>query len=272
MIIINADENGLGKPKWKRNINFKNAVKMAVAPQLLIPKKHLNFKNAVKLAVAPQTLLLQKHSRHQPRVSQPQARQLQQVQEKAPDYGYDESVSSNEEAYVGQDDLGLGRTRRPTSIGGKPPKKGFKKLVRKVNLKNTLKVVKFAGPLVAGIIPGGGTAMKVLDSKVGKTVMKVAKSKMVKKGVRLAKSNVGRAIVNQARQKIEGVNEIEPRGFSETTGKESTSNNDMESQTEPVGELTPVKEVETVAKKDNTMLYAIGAVVVVGGIYMATKK
>lgn len=264
MIIINADENGLGKPKWKRNINFKNAVKMAVAPQLLIPKKHLNFKNAVKLAVAPQTLLLQKHSRHQPRVSQPQTRQSQQVQEKAPDYGYDEPVSSNEESYEGQDDLGLGRSKKP--------KKGFKKLVRKVNLKNTLKVVKFAGPLVAGIIPGGGTAMKVLDSKVGKTVMKVAKSKMVKKGVRLAKSNVGRAIVNQARQKIEGVNEIEPRGFSETTGKESTSSNDTESQTEPVGELTPVKEVETVAKKDNTMLYVIGGIVVVGGIYMATKK
>lgn len=259
MIIINADENGLGKPKWKRNINLRNAVKMAVAPQLLIRKKHLNFKNAVKLAVAPQTLLLQKHSRHQPRVSQPQ-----QVQEKAPDYGYDEPVSSNQESYEGQDDLGLGRSKKP--------KKGFKKLVRKVNLKNTLKVVKFAGPLVAGIIPGGGTAMKVLDSKVGRTVMKVAKSKMVKKGVRLAKSNVGRAIVNQARQKIEGVNEIEPRGFSETTGKESTSSNDTESQTEPVGELTPVKEVETVAKKDNTMLYVIGGIVVVGGIYMATKK
>jgi hypothetical protein len=259
MIIINADENGLGKPKWKRNINLRNAVKMAVAPHLLIPKKHLNFKNAVKLAVAPHTLLLQKHSRHQPR-----ARQPRQLQVKTPYYGYNKPASSIAESYVGQDDLGLGKAKKP--------KKGFRKLVRKVNLKNTLKVVKFAGPLVAGIIPGGGTAMKVLDSKVGKTVMKVAKSKLVKKGVRLAKSNVGRAIVNQARQKIEGVNEIEPRGFSETIGMESTSNNVAESQTEPVGELTPVKEVEAVAKKDNTMLYAIGAVVVVGGIYMATKK
>ena len=168
--------------------------------------------------------------------------------------------------------FGLGKNARPTSIGGKPPKKGFKKLVRKVNLKNTLKVAKFAGPLVAGILPGGGTAMKVLDSKVGKTVRKVAKSKLVKKGVRFAKSNAGRAIVNQVRQTIESVNEIEPRGFSESTAKESTSNTTAEFQKEPVGELTPVKEVETVAKKDNTMLYAIGAVVVVGGVYMATKK
>ena len=266
MIIINADENGLGKPKWMRNINLKNAVKMAVAPQLLIPKKHLNFKNAVKLAVAPQTLLMQKRSRQRPRV-----RQSQQVQQKAPDYGYNESASNNEELHQDPDDLGLGKAKRPTSIGGKPPKKGFKKLVRKVNLKNTLKVVKFAGPLVAGIIPGGGTAMKVLDSKVGKTVMKVAKSKLVKKGVRLAKSNVGRAIVSQAVQKIEGVNEIEPRGFSETSAMQSTTNV-SETEKEPVGELTPVKEVDAVAKKDNTMLYAIGAVVVVGGIYMATKK
>ena len=181
-----------------------------------------------------------------------------------------------------QYDFGLGRrAKRPTAIGSKPPKKGFKKLVRKVSLKNTLKVVKFAGPLVAGIIPGGGTAMKVLDSKVGKTVMKVAKSKLVKKGVRLAKSNVGKAIVSQAREKIEGVSEMEPRGFSETTAMQSLTTDASETEKEPVGELTPVKQVESSVekftapvseKKDNTMLYVIGGIVVAGGIYMATKK
>jgi hypothetical protein len=252
MIIINADENGLGKPKWKKHINLKNAIKMAVAPQLLIPKKNLNFKNAVKLAVAPHTLLLKNHSRPQPRIQS----------YVAPSYSTNDSFEEG--------DLGLGKS-----------KKGFKKLIRKVNLKNTLKVVKFAGPLVAGIIPGGGTAMKVLDSKVGKTVMKVAKSKIVKKGVRLAQSKVGRAVVNQARAKIEGVSEIAPRGFSQTTAMESTTTGASETENEPVGELTPVKQVESATekfatpateKKDNTLLYAIGAVVVVGGIYMATKK
>jgi hypothetical protein len=247
MILINADENGLGKPKWKRNLNLRNAVKMAVAPQ---------------------TLLLKKHSR---------SRQQQRLQPQPVTY-HDAEPSFNDTAsFEDQDEQGLGKSRKP--------KKGIKKLVRKVNLKNTLKVVKFAGPLVAGIIPGGGTAMKVLDSKVGKTVMKVAKSKIVKKGVKLARSKVGRAVVNQAKQQIraktESVNEIVPRPFSETTAMESTTTNASETEKEPVGELTPVKQVETATekmtaplaeKKDNTMLYVIGAVVLVGGIYVATKK
>jgi hypothetical protein len=257
MILINADENGLGKPKWMHNVTLKNAVKMAVAPQLLIPKKNINFKNAVKLAVAPHTLLLKNHSKsHRPSLRG--------------NYSFGES-----------NDLGLGKAKKTTSSEEKKPKKGFKKLVRKVNLKNSLKVVKFAGPLVAGIIPGGGTVMKVLDSKVGKTVMKVAKSKIVKKGVKLAQSKVGREVINQGRAKIEGVSELEPRGFSETTAMESTTTGASETEKEPIGELTPVKQVESATekfatpvteKKDNTMLYAIGAVVVVGGIYMATKK
>jgi hypothetical protein len=262
MILINADENGLGKPKWAKHINLKNAIKMAVAPQLLIPKKNLNFKNAVKLAVAPHTLFLKNHSKpnRQPR-SQPRIQ------------SYVEPSYNNTDSFEEEGDLGLGKSKKP--------KKGFKKLIRKVSLKNTLKVVKFAGPLVAGIIPGGGTAMKVLDSKVGKTIMKVAKSKIVKKGVKLAQSKVGRAVVNQVKAKIEGVSEIEPRGFSQTTAMESTTSGASESEKEPVGELTPVKQVESstekfatpvTQKKDNTMLYAIGAVVVVGGIYMATKK
>ncbi|WP_281322754.1 hypothetical protein [Flavobacterium aestivum] len=250
MIIINADENGLGKPKWMRNVNLKNAVKATVAPQ---------------------TLILKKHPKRPPPPPPP------------PPPIYDDAESSYNEtdSFEDSEEQGLGRSKRP--------KKGLKKLVRKVNLKNTIKVAKFAGPLVAGIIPGGGTAMKVLDSKVGKTVMKVAKSKIVKKGVKLAQSKVGRAVVNQARAKIEGVSEIEPRGFSETAAKEiaindtnsSTNTNTSEAVNEPVGELTPVKQVEPVTeklippdagKKNNTMLYVIGAVVIVGGIYMATKK
>ncbi|WP_281322075.1 hypothetical protein [Flavobacterium aestivum] len=247
MILINADENGLGKPKWMRNVNLKNTVKAAVAPHALILKKHSKPPPPPPPPPPPVT-----------------------YEDAEPSYSESDSFEDNE-------DQGLGRSKKP--------KKGIKKLVRKVNLKNTIKVAKFAGPLVAGIIPGGGTAMKVLDSKVGKTVMKVAKSKIVKKGVKLAQSKVGRAVVNQARAKIEGVSEIEPRGFSETTAKEITTTdsntNASEAVNEPVGELTPVKQVEAVTEKmtapvagksNNTMLYVIGAVVVVGGIYMATKK
>jgi hypothetical protein len=100
--------------------------------------------------------------------SRPQIQSQAQVQQPTDSY----TEPTNE----ANDDLGLGK-----------PKKGLKKLVRKVNLKNTMKLVKFAGPLVAGIVPGGGTAMKVMDSKVGKTAFKVAKSKVVKKGVSLSK-------------------------------------------------------------------------------------
>lgn len=239
MILINSDENGLGKPKWMRKLTLKNAVKMAVAPHSLVLKKH-------------------------PKPHRPLHRQQPP---------YRPSLRGN---YPFEPDgLGLGKS-----------KKGFKKLLKKVSLKNTIKVVKFAGPLVAGIIPGGGTAMKVLDSKVGKTVMKAAKSKLVKKGVKLAKSKIGKAVIGQVRAKIEGVNQIEPKGFAETTAmestaKESTTANTSETEKEPVGELTPVKQVESAIekietpvtqKKDNTMLYAIGAVAVIGGIYMATKK
>ena len=63
MIIINDNRgfnDGLGKPKWMRKINFKNAVKMAVAPHTLIPKnKRMKL---IKLAVAPHTLI-SKHKR-----------------------------------------------------------------------------------------------------------------------------------------------------------------------------------------------------------------
>jgi hypothetical protein len=61
----------------------------------------------------------------------------------------------------------------------------------------------------------------------------------------------------------------------------TTNTNTSETEKEPVGELTPVKQVESATEKEttavaeksgNTMLYVIGAVVVAGGIYMATKK
>ncbi|WP_158728627.1 peptidoglycan-binding protein [Flavobacterium sp. I-STPA6A] len=125
------------------------------------------LKKAAKKATAPRTMLFQKKLRTQTQ-PQPQA----QAQQQEPTNIYTEPTNEV------TDDLGLGK-----------PKKGLKKLVRKVSLKNTLKVVKFAGPLVAGIVPGGGTAMKVMDSKIGKTALKVTKSKVVKKGIAISKKS-----------------------------------------------------------------------------------
>lgn len=162
---------------------------------------------------------------------------------------------------------------------------GKSKFLRKINikqvsLKNAIKVGKFAAPLVAGIIPGGGTAMKVLDSKVGRTIMKVAKSKVVRKGIQLSKSKVGKMVINQVKQQVspqlQSVNQIDPETFvkSEITNSDNQNSENSSSEVmekEPVGELTPIKPIEQ-KPKDNTMLYVVGAVVLGGGIYLATKK
>jgi peptidoglycan hydrolase-like protein with peptidoglycan-binding domain len=170
MIYLNdVGGNGLGKPKGFSK--FKKFAQFAVAPQTLLLNKKQNQKlfKVVKKVSMPGTLLMRKKAKPQRRPA-PRREPQVQVQEQPAVIYADPTNEAN-------DDLGLGK-----------PKKGFKKLIRKVNLKNTLKVVKFAGPLVAGIVPGGGTAMKVIDSKVGKAAFKVAKSKVVKKGAKLYKA------------------------------------------------------------------------------------
>lgn len=168
---------------------------------------------------------------------------------------------------------------------GKP--KWMKKIrLRSVSLKNAVKVAKFAAPIAAGFVPvGGGVLSKVLNSKGGKLIKKVAKSKAVRKGVALSKTNFGRKIVGAVRPQIEPVSSLvpasyapmptDPSGQNESSSLEESSESVVSEQ--PVGELTPVKAVTAKPaivspKKDNTLLYVLGAVAVGGGIYLATKK
>lgn len=179
--------------------------------------------------------------------------------------------------------------------------KSFLKKIRlkNVSLKNAIKVTKFAAPIAAGFIPvGGGIASKLLNSKGGKLVSRVAKSKAVRKGVALSKTTLGRKVVsavqNRPRPQIEAVSAITPATFVATSdlgspqNESSTYNESVESvmnDSQPVGELTPVKTASTAKAdivqpmtaavekpKNNTLLYILGAVVVGGGIYLATKK
>ncbi|WP_374173897.1 hypothetical protein [Flavobacterium tructae] len=181
--------------------------------------------------------------------------------------------------------------------------KSFLKKIRlkDVSLKNAVKVTKFAAPIAAGFIPvGGGVASKLLSSKGGKLVSRVAKSKAVRKGVALSKTTLGKKVIsaveNRPRPEIEAVSSITPASFttpipsqqSQNSSYNETSEN-VVTQSEPVGELTPVRSVSTAKnanvaepllqttsvntpKKNNMLLYVAAAVVLGGGIYYATKK
>ncbi len=160
--------------------------------------------------------------------------------------------------------------------------------LRDVSLKNTIKVAKFAAPIAASFIPvGGGVASKLMDSKTGRLVRKVAKSKAVTKAVQLSKTPIGKQVVdtikNRPRPQLTTVNEITPASFAtpemgneqsqsaDTSSYQSEASESSTTEKEPVGELMPIKPVEQ-KPKDNTMLYVVGALVLGGGIYMATKK
>ena len=160
--------------------------------------------------------------------------------------------------------------------------------LRDVSLKNTIKVAKFAAPIAASFIPvGGGVASKLMDSKTGRLVRKVAKSKAVTKAVQLSKTPIGKQVVdtikNRPRPQLTTVNEITPASFAtpemgneqsqsaDTSSYQSETSESSTTEKEPVGELMPIKPVEQ-KPKDNTMLYVVGALVLGGGIYIATKK
>ena len=160
--------------------------------------------------------------------------------------------------------------------------------LRDVSLKNTIKVAKFAAPIAASFIPvGGGVASKLMDSKTGRLVRKVAKSKAVTKAVQFSKTPIGKQVVdtikNRPRPQLTSVNEITPASFAtpemgneqrqsaDTSSYQSEASESSTTEKEPVGELMPIKPVEQ-KPKDNTMLYVVGALVLGGGIYMATKK
>lgn len=181
---------------------------------------------------------------------------------------------------------------------GKP--KWMKQIrMRNVSLKNAVKVGKFAIPIATSIIPGGGAATKILDSKVGRSIGKIAKSKLVKKVVKLSKTKAGKMVLGQVKKGIQSNiplasmteqktatsdfdSSVQMEGTNPNTEIQTNSTAQAEKvATEPVGELTPVKPVETAQKeitpvepkpKDNTMLYVGLGVLALGGLYMATKK
>jgi hypothetical protein len=197
---------------------------------------------------------------------------------------------------INEDETGLGK-----------PKFLKKIRLKSVSLKNAIKVAKFAAPIAAGFIPvGGGVASKLLSSKGGKLVSRVARSKAVRKGVALSRTTLGRKVVsavqNRPRPELEAVSTITPATFAampsdtgSTQNENSTYNETVESvanDSQPVGELTPVRPtataktafaeptmqmntagaVATAPPKNNMLMYVLGAVVLGGGIYLATKK
>lgn len=80
---------------------------------------------------------------------------------------------------------------------GKMLKKNIR--LKNVSIKNAVKVGKKLVPIASmamSIIPGGGIASKVLDSKVGKILTKVKSSKAIKLATKLGKSKVGKFAIN----------------------------------------------------------------------------
>jgi hypothetical protein len=93
------------------------------------------------------------------------------------------------------------------------------------------------------------------------------------KATTLSKTTAGKAIVNTikstARPQVQAVSSLTPAPI--VTDPTAVQND------QPVGDLTPVTPATTSEllqspKKDNTALYAVGAVAVLGGIYLATKN
>ena len=168
---------------------------------------------------------------------------------------------------------------------------GFLKKIRlrNVSLKNVVKVAKVAIPIATSFIPavGGiasGLVNKVLTNKAGGANLI---GRLANTATTISKTKVGEFVTQQAKQAItskpapvEAVNQLIPASFATDTTYQ-TQSSAVSNTVEPVGELTPVKEVPTAKlavepivaeKKSNTMLWVIGGVVVAGGIYLATKK
>ncbi|TPG44363.1 hypothetical protein [Flavobacterium pectinovorum] len=149
--------------------------------------------------------------------------------------------------------------------------------IKDVSLKNVVKVTKGVLPIATSLIPVVGNAGSGLLSKVLKNSNGSASfvGRIANNATTLSKSTVGKAIVNtiksNARPQVQAVSSLKPAPVVVNP----TSNTDQNDQ--PVGDLTPVtpamaSELLQSPKKDNTALYAVGAVAVLGGIYLATKN
>lgn len=147
--------------------------------------------------------------------------------------------------------------------------------IKDVSLKNVVKVTKGVLPIATSFIPVVGNAGSGLLSKVLKNSNGSASfvGRIADKATTLSKTTAGKAIVNTikstARPQVQAVSSLKPAPV--VTDPTAVQND------QPVGDLTPVtpataSELLQSPKKDNTALYAVGAVAVLGGIYLATKN
>lgn len=150
--------------------------------------------------------------------------------------------------------------------------------IKDVSLKNVVKLTKTALPIVTSMIPVVGTAGSGILSKVLKNADGSASfvGRIANNATTLSKTTAGKAIVNtiknNPRPQVQSVNTLKPAPVVTNPTSNTANQNDQ-----PVGDLTPVSpamasELLQSPKKDNTALYAVGAVAVLGGIYLATKK
>ncbi|RKR11111.1 hypothetical protein C8C83_2809 [Flavobacterium sp. 90] len=150
--------------------------------------------------------------------------------------------------------------------------------IKDVSLKNAVKVTKGLIPIATSIIPvvgpaGSGILSKVLKNSNGSASFV---GRIADKATILSKTTAGKAIVNTikstARPQVQSVNALKPAPVVTNPTSNTAGQDDQ-----PVGDLTPVtpataSELLQSPKKDNTALYAVGAVAVLGGIYLATKN
>lgn len=192
---------------------------------------------------------------------------------------------------------------------GKMLKKNVR--LRNVSLKNAVKVGKVAIPIATSIIPGGGVASKLLNSKVGKVFSKVKNGKFIKTISKVAGSKVGQFAMNNvvkpmikqpsvdmSEQQIPEENlpqELTPaqvqsiaqvKGFD--ASEVGTTPNDVQLETLSAIKDIPSEDLKqealsqkeeaqnlsatTEPSKPNYVLPIVLGVVAVGGIYLATSS
>lgn len=178
--------------------------------------------------------------------------------------------------------------------------------MRNVSLKNAIKVGKFVAPIASSFIPGGaiaGKGVKLLSKagKVGRFATKVASSKAVRGAVRLAKNPAVKGFIPNAipREMMPATTTdygseeanfdapmIQQGGQALQANVMMPPNNLMNQMNSQPNGMLPVKEIASpemaiqkefesplnAQPKNNTMLYVGGGIVLLGILYLATKK
>jgi hypothetical protein len=263
MIIYNEEGSGLGRPKkkkkhitfkraLKKNLTVKNIARATFAPQLLlVPKKKVHSRKApiaVKMAVSRQPIAVQKtvtpvkivisepQGEQQPQAEPEIEQQAEPEPQAEPEAEQEPQVQPEAEQEEGGDDLGLGKS----------------KLLRKINLKGTLKAVKFAAPLMSMIPVVGGPASKLMDTQLGRFATKTANSKAGKAAKALSKTKMGKQFISSAKARL----------LSDNPQADADAGTETETPPDKLGQKP----------KDNTLLYVGIGAALIGMAYVATRK